>query len=469
MLVAAHERKLAWELSCGGMSSLACLREHVRPALDTPGGDGNGVHGRAGGGGGCFNSDEQVLSALRYSGYDSLELEDVAVLRSGLGSSADGRVDLKEFMGMCEDIASSHEWYVPPSMAASAPAVAGERVTRMPPEEPRKSYSTTAADIVSRGPSSLPASLFLEEAGREWQGGDTGVVNGGGRGESNWGIAGFSALDDGVRPSRVSHSVPHDSLFMGGTFFGERIFLESSAATAESVLAELKEQLSLLDLDHLIPPDAPDRGATRRGGDGAGRTLGQAIGDTFSRRDPAQTGLLSAREVGLALEDIGVSLKADEVIALVGKFEPPGVSRSQRPRGDGSSTMRNRVCGDDAVDPSLQPQQKRGARGGGGEGLDGAVAEYAPLVRMVVDHLAEAAGIDPTVGGRARLTRAAVKWNDRMPAPAKRLRAVLAAGEGGGGLKRLRQRFKDFDIDGDGCLGRREFMRALNLALACET
>lgn len=30
-------------------------------------------------------------------------------------------------------------------------------------------------------------------------------------------------------------------------------------------------------------------------------------------------------------------------------------------------------------------------------------------------------------------------------------------------------RFRDFDIDGDGCLGRREFMRALNLALACET
>lgn len=32
-----------------------------------------------------------------------------------------------------------------------------------------------------------------------------------------------------------------------------------------------------------------------------------------------------------------------------------------------------------------------------------------------------------------------------------------------------RCRFRDFDIDGDGCLGRRVFMRALNLALACET
>lgn len=30
-------------------------------------------------------------------------------------------------------------------------------------------------------------------------------------------------------------------------------------------------------------------------------------------------------------------------------------------------------------------------------------------------------------------------------------------------------RFRDFDIDGDGCLGRREFLRALNLALARET
>lgn len=47
-----------------------------------------------------------------------------------------------------------------------------------------------------------------------------------------------------------------------------------------------------------------------------------------------------------------------------------------------------------------------------------------------------------------------------IPPPICRLVPLLAAE-----LKRL----QDFDIDNDGCLGRREFMRVLNLALACET
>lgn len=44
--------------------------------------------------------------ALREAGY-ALDVDDVSTLRTGLGINADGKVDLKEFMSMCEDIASS--------------------------------------------------------------------------------------------------------------------------------------------------------------------------------------------------------------------------------------------------------------------------------------------------------------------------------------------------------------------------
>lgn len=494
MLVAAHERKLAWELSCGGMSSLACLREHLRWATR---GDEDGRPDSTSDGGDCFGSDEEVLSALRCSGYDSLELEDVAVLRSGLGSSADGRVDLKEFTGMCEDIASGHEWYVPPTSGVWAPAVAGGRVTTAPPERFTKNDSAAAVDngdTVGGVPSQLPASLFLDNGGWEWPPPDDGMGKhiggegrkwgGEGRGtgegrassaphrlyDGTGGVPGVSALGDGVP---LSPAVPRDSLFMGGTVFGEKSFLESSKITAEDALAELKDQLSLLDPDHLFPPSvyaaaggtggpvpganagpaavpvAAAQGGTvagAAGSGGVGKTLGQAIGAKFSRRDPAQSGLLSAREVGLALEDIGVTLKADEVVALVGKFKPPGGKPPRGQNGDGSSTTRSKASGRDAPASAPRPWQNRNGNGGAvavGE-LDSAVAEYAPLVRVVVDCLAEAAGIDPAVGGRARLGQRALKWNERMPAPAKRLRAVLAAGEGGVGVKRLRRRLASF-------------------------
>lgn len=41
--------------------------------------------------------------------------------------------------------------------------------------------------------------------------------------------------------------------------------------------------------------------------------LGEAINIRFCRRDCSQTGILSARELGLALEDIGVVLQPEEV------------------------------------------------------------------------------------------------------------------------------------------------------------
>lgn len=52
------------------------------------------------------NDDEQMFEALREAGY-ALDTEFVGVLRTGLGMDSDGKVDLVEFMGMCEDIASN--------------------------------------------------------------------------------------------------------------------------------------------------------------------------------------------------------------------------------------------------------------------------------------------------------------------------------------------------------------------------
>ncbi|CAM9306993.1 unnamed protein product [Ectocarpus fasciculatus] len=439
-LIAAHERKLAWELSNGGMEPLAHLREHtgrVGPAAE----DG-------------FWSDKQVFFALRNSGY-ALELEDVAVLRTGLGSDAKGRVDLEEFMGMCEDIASVEEWYLPPGSAVAAAVAGGAKAGSLA----KRSSGGGGGGGGAFASGSLPSGMLLREQGdevlgeRRAGGGDifgpsAENLRGGGHPSSTNGVISFPVS---------AGQVPLETLYLGGTVYGERPFLEPSK-TVESVLAELKDQLSLLDIDRLIP--ARDRGARGAGvGEGAGTTLGKAVGARFSRRDPTQSGLLSAREVGLALEDVGVCLQADEVITLAKRFKPP-VGDPQANRGSGRDRSRGGegYASDAATTVDLD-----------GGGLDGVVAEYAPLVRLVVDSLAEASGVDPAVGGRARLGQKKAKWNERMPAPAKRLRSVLTAGKGRGGLERLRQRFQDFDIDGDGCLGRREFMRALNLALACET
>lgn len=48
----------------------------------------------------------QIFEALREAGY-ALDMESVGVLKTGLGIDAGGSVDLAEFMGMCEDIASN--------------------------------------------------------------------------------------------------------------------------------------------------------------------------------------------------------------------------------------------------------------------------------------------------------------------------------------------------------------------------
>lgn len=409
-LIAAHERKLAWEISCGGMESLARLRENtgwVGPATAVAAGDG-------------FWSDEQVFFALRNSGY-ALELEDVAVLRTGLGSDAKGRVDLEEFVGMCEDIASVEEWYLPPGSAVAATVAGGANAG-----SPAKRSGGGGGAFAS---GSLPSGMLLREQGDEVLGERrAGAGDGFGPPAQNARGGGLPSSTNGVISFPVSAGqVPLETLYLGGTVYGERSFLKPSK-TVESVLAELKEQLSLLDIDHLIP--ARDHGARGTGsGKGAVTTLGKAVGARFSRRDPTQSGLLSAREVGLALEDVGVCLQADEVMTLAKRFKPP-VGGPQKSRGNGNNRSRGRegYASDAATAVDLD-----------GGGLDGVVAEYAPLVRLVVDSLAEASGVDPAVGGRVRLGQKA-KWNERMPAPAKRLRSALTAGKGRGGLERLRQR-----------------------------
>lgn len=434
-LIAAHERKLAWELSSGGMASLACLREHA------------GRVDRAGGG---FGSNEEVLSALRGSGYAELELEDVAVLRTGLGSNAEGKMDMKEFMGMCEDIASDQEWYVPHSAASTAAAVAAKVLSPMVIGSPEPRFFGIDENV--RG-GSQPARAFLKEGEGQRQ------ENGGGAGGADGGLNAWAHQLRDVAHSRVAgsekvfspnlgdHELGIEPLYLGGTQFGERSFLEASKNAAD-VLAEVKDQLSLLDMSRLFPPsdrDAKTSDSSSRNRTGpkvgaaavGGRTmtLGQAVGMKFSRRDPTQSGLLSAREVGLALEDVGVLLQPGEVITLAGKFKPPGGQQQKHHR------WRR-----DEDDPKRQsrgivPHSHTNASDADVGGLDGVVAEYAPLVRLIVDHLAKAGGIDPKIGGRAVIGQSRMKWNERMPAPAKRLRTALAGGAAGGGwLERLRRR-----------------------------
>ena len=418
-LIAAHERKLAWEISTGGMGSLACLRESI------------GRVGRSGNGFGC---DEEVFSALRQSGY-ALELDDVAVLRTGLGSSADCRVDLEELMILCEDIASGEEWYVP-----AAPAVGAAPVAALPPAVAMMMRAPEKWNVAaSRMDGLLPPSLLFPEAAGA--GGGGGRTDGGGGEALEWFDSpaphrrdavggGFGVSAWGFPPSTASASpgLPGAGpLYLGGTVYGDRSYLEPSKNAAE-VLEEVKDQLKLLDADRffrLPKPTANGRGGARtQGARDAGPgavTLGQAVGVKFSRRDPSQSGLLSAREVGLALEDVGVSLRQDEVVILCRNFKPPGGNKQQIGGGSVSKGSGLPIADDGR--------------------LDGVVAEYAPLVRLVVDCLAEARGIDPSVGGRARLGQRGMKWNERMPAPAKRLRVALSAGaEGGGWLERLRQR-----------------------------
>lgn len=421
-LIAAHERKLAWEVSTGGMGSLACLREHI---------------GRIGRSGDGFGSDREVFSALRQSGY-ALDPEDVAVLRTGLGSSADGKVDLEEFARVCEDIASGEEWYVPAAPAVGAAAVLPPAVAMMM-RSPEKWHGAP-----SRVGDLLSADLSVQEGGG-------GAERGGGTGEEASSSAfqlynaankyRFAASAEGFLLSSASASAGlagPEPLFLGGTVYGDRSFLEPSK-NAEGVMAELRDQLKLLDTDRFFfPRSDPGKHAGGRGarGGGGAATLGRAVGVRFSRRDPSQSGLLSARELGLALEDVGVSLRPEEVITLARKFRPPGETQHQIGGGGGGRDSSVPRLGSSTPSTAVAP-----AAVGDDGGLDGVVAEYAPLVRQIVDCLAEGAGIDPAVGGRARLGQRGVKWYERMPAPAKRLKAALSGGVAGGGwLERLRQR-----------------------------
>lgn len=98
---------------------------------------------------------------------------------------------------------------------------------------------------------------------------------------------------------------------------------------------QLKDQLSLVNIDDLLPLTEravvqPSRGERRwKGGrkeaNGTGNiandgytaesdaiALGKAVNGKFCRRDFLLSGTLSARELGLALEDVGVTLQPAE-------------------------------------------------------------------------------------------------------------------------------------------------------------
>lgn len=83
---------------------------------------------------------------------------------------------------------------------------------------------------------------------------------------------------------------------------------------------QLKGQLSLLDVDRIGAGVVPLSGGSAAVANGESdvdedsvHPLGNAVNRKFVRRDPLFSGMLSARELGLALEDIGVSLQPREV------------------------------------------------------------------------------------------------------------------------------------------------------------
>ncbi|CAM9829003.1 unnamed protein product, partial [Sphacelaria rigidula] len=315
---AAHERRLALELSSGGMESLAALRDDVK-RLDH---DGSG-----------FSTEKQIFEALREAGY-ALDMESVGVLKTGLGIDAGGSVDLAEFMGMCEDIASNQEWYMPPQPSLHTEE-AGDTLTS------GHNFTSAKGGRGAFAIMTLPFPWLTAQASNPLHG-QGGVFGTGGE------VLSGSHMFDGRTGPRESH-------FLGGTVFGEKKFLEGSSPSIKDVLGELKDQLSLLDVDHLrgggaSSPEDSD------GLDNVVPVLGKAVNGKFLRRDLQLTGVLSARELGLALEDIGVTLQPSEVITLAAKFRPPG---------DRNAPFPDRAGG---IAPNI-------------EGLDDTFAEYAPLVR----------------------------------------------------------------------------------------
>ncbi|CAM9203777.1 unnamed protein product, partial [Choristocarpus tenellus] len=232
-----------------------------------------------------------------------------------------------------------------------------------------------------------------------------------------------------------------ESAYLGGTVYGDRVFLEPMKSFGE-VLTELREQVSLIDCKALLM----GTGCSNSTNPKQGCATAEAVVRKFRRRDPFSTGVISPRDLSLALEDIGISLQPGEVTVLVEKY--------QRPDQNLIGTSSNMKGG-----------HETNTQGREGKGRHCVRVEYAPLVRHIVDVIEESIGMDTSQTAASRLRKRG-KWYDKLPQLARRLQSKLSERQTRGWVGRLKQRFYDFDLNGEGKLGPREFLRALKLALA---
>jgi Ca2+-binding EF-hand superfamily protein len=377
------------------------------------------------------------------------------VLKTGLGTDAAGRIDAYEFLQCVEDIASQQEWYSEDATAATATAAGGG------------TCSASTLDAIAA------SAAHLSNSSSSW--GVTSAV---------YNASSSSPLHHHQHPQQQyahtsnAHTSTHTSstgndsgadAYLAGTLFTGESHLDP-VRSAQQVLSEAAEQLALIDLSTLSA--------------GFGCTLAEGVGAPFRRRDVRGSGLLPPRELAFALEDLGVVLKPGEVHTLALHFRPgsaatasctaatsgtatgttAGASSGNSSRGAAAAAAAATAA---SVRAALAASSKTAKKQSATTGVT--QAEYAPLVRWLVEAICRDRGLDPATAATASLG-ARGKWYERLASVAERLkRAVAAAAASAGGgrtawLATLRQRFDDFDLDSSGSLGRREFLRVLQLA-----
>jgi Ca2+-binding EF-hand superfamily protein len=360
------------------------------------------------------------------------------VLKTGLGTDTAGRIDAYEFLQCVEDIASQQEWYSEDATAATAAGTCSASTL--------DAIAATAAHLPASNSSGWGATLH------------SGSGSGSGIGDV------YSSSSPLQQQLHYAHTAARSSTangggadsYLAGTLFTGESHLDP-VRSAQQVLSEAAEQLALIDLSTLSA--------------GFGCTLAEGVGAPFRRRDVRGSGLLPARELSCALEDLGVVLKPEEVHTLVVHFKPGSAAAAASAAAASATASGSTAASVRAALAASSKTKKHNSAAAAAAAAAAAVsqAEYAPLVRWLVEAICRDRGLDPATAATASLG-ARGKWYERLASVAERLkRAVAAAATSAGGgrtawLATLRQRFDDFDLDSSGSLGRREFLRVLQLA-----
>jgi Ca2+-binding EF-hand superfamily protein len=367
------------------------------------------------------------------------------VLKTGLGTDAAGRIDAYEFLQCVEDIASQQEWYSEDATTAAATAAGGG------------TCSASTLDAIAA------SAAHLSNSSSSW-----GVSGGVYNTTSSSSPLHYQQQQQQYAHTGTSNSAGNDGgadAYLTGTLFTGESHLDP-VRSAQQVLSEAAEQLALIDLSTLSA--------------GFGCTLAEGVGAPFRRRDVRGSGLLPPRELACALEDLGIVLKPGEVHTLALHFRPgstttnasTAAAAAAATAGAGTVGSSRGAAAAAAAATAASVRAALAASSKTAKKQSAAAvtqAEYAPLVRWLVEAICRDRGLDPATAATASLG-ARGKWYERLASVAERLkRAVAAAAASAGGgrtawLATLRQRFDDFDLDSSGSLGRREFLRVLQLA-----